>query len=130
MNILDKNLLEISMWMQNLSKGGEEWCKIRQRMTSLETNTVRTFIIFWNIQYITQSFFFVTVLLLGFIFFINMYLSTQDGKSTWILGEKNILAWSQFCQGMTNYCRSAVTIFLFHLIVHTESQFLVKHVSC
>lgn len=68
--------------MQNLSKGGEEWCKIRQRMTSLETNTVRTFIIFWNIQYITQSFFFVTVLLLGFIFFINMYLSTQDGKST------------------------------------------------
>ena len=28
--------------MQNLSNGGEEWCKMRQRMTPLETNTVRT----------------------------------------------------------------------------------------
>ena len=45
MNILDKNLLEISMWMQNLSKGGEEWCKMRQRMTLLEANTEPLFIL-------------------------------------------------------------------------------------
>lgn len=56
MNILDKNLLEISMWMQNLSKGGEEWCKMRQRMTSLETNTVGTFIYIETLNTLHKAF--------------------------------------------------------------------------
>lgn len=63
---------------------------MRQRMTSLEANTVRTFILFWNIQYNTQSFFFVTVLLLGFIIFINVLVYIRWQVHMNFRGEKYI----------------------------------------